>query len=140
MADQLLRHLAPEGHELVPYDINRFALSHIALPFPPDDPLYGRYPPADPSQVFLGQLAIRGETGVLKLPGNWLLRQRHNPFFDYQQQRILEWFDQNRRGQADLDRADEGRKVTSLQRSPGSTDFARTALPLTRSRRVWTKT
>ena len=176
VADQLLRHLAPEGHELVLYDINRFALdaplvvadagelterlladatlpfavtfihnldadtrqvmaehkppftagfatgtpldapwpdevialSHIALPFPPDDPLYGRYPPADPSQVFLGQLAIRGETGVLKLPGNWLLRQRHNPFFDYQQQRILEWFDQNRRGQTNRVPTDQG--------------------------------
>ncbi len=37
-------------------------------------------------------------------------------------------------------RPDEGRKVTSPQRSPGSTDLATTALPLTRSRRVWTKT
>lgn len=31
------------------------SLSHVALPFPPDDPLYGRYPPADRDTLFLGQ-------------------------------------------------------------------------------------
>jgi hypothetical protein len=41
--------------------------------------------------VFLGQLAIRGERGVLKIPGQWLLRLRHNPFYDYQEQRVLDW-------------------------------------------------
>ena len=67
------------------------ALSHVDLPFPPDDPLYGRYPPAEPGQVFLGQLAVRGERGVLKVPAQWLLRLRHNPFYDYQERRVLEW-------------------------------------------------
>lgn len=75
----------------IPWPDDVIALSHVALPFPPDDPLYGRYPPADPRQVFLGQLAIRGENGVLKLPGNWVLRQRHNPFYAYQERRVLEW-------------------------------------------------
>jgi hypothetical protein len=75
----------------VPWPDDVISLSHVDLPFPPDDPLYGRYPPEDPGAVFLGQLAIRGERGVLKIPGQWLLRLRHNPFYDYQEQRVLDW-------------------------------------------------
>jgi hypothetical protein len=157
-ADQLLKYLAPGRHELLLYDINRFAmkapllvadpgpltrrlmddpglpfaltvvgnvspesrqavarhkgpfsagttgeplgvawpddaisLSHVDLPFPPDDPLYGREPPAAKGRIFLGQLAIRGERGVLKVPAQWLLRLRHNPFYDYQERRVLDW-------------------------------------------------
>jgi alpha-beta hydrolase superfamily lysophospholipase len=161
VSEQLLRHLAPGAHELLLYDINRFALkapilvedpahivdrlmadstlpfgvtlitnaapdtgaavarykppfaagpaseealgvawpddamsmSHVDLPFPPDDPLYGRYPPDTPGQVWLGQLAIRSERGVLKIPAQWLLRLRHNPFYDYQARRVLEFID-----------------------------------------------
>lgn len=157
--DHLLAHLAPEGHELLLYDINRYAikspliisdprpfierllheqslpfsltlienespqsrlvvartrdagadgtvhveslgvawpdeaisLSHVDPPFPPDDPLYGRYPPKVGGRIFLGQMAIRGERGVLKLPAQWLLRLRHNPFYEYQEQRVLDW-------------------------------------------------
>jgi hypothetical protein len=70
------------------------ALSHVDLPFPPDDPLYGRYPPDTPGRIFLGQLAIRGERGVLKIPAQWLLRLRHNPFYEYQEQRVLDWIQQ----------------------------------------------
>ncbi|WPL17169.1 Thermostable monoacylglycerol lipase [Thiorhodovibrio winogradskyi] len=166
--DHLLRHLAPDTHELLLYDINRQALkapllvantaalseqlladetlpftltlvanrsdasrrvmlyqkppftasaapgksldaawpedtlslSHVDLPFPPDDPLYGRDPPQRPGQVFLGQLAIRGERGVLKVPAQWLLRLRHNPFYSYQRERVLNWVDRgNVRGE-----------------------------------------
>ncbi len=45
------------------------SLSHVALPFPPDDPLYGQRPPNDDDIVFLDDLAIKGERGVLKIPG-----------------------------------------------------------------------
>ncbi|MEA3410613.1 MAG: alpha/beta hydrolase [Pseudomonadota bacterium] len=69
------------------------SLSHVALPFPPDDPLYGQQPPGDDEQVFLGDLAIKGESGVLKIPPNWLLRLRYNPFYDYLERRLLEWVD-----------------------------------------------
>ena len=75
----------------VPWPDEVISLSHVDLPFPPDDPLYGRYPPEESGAVFLGQLAIRGERGVLKIPGQWLLRLRHNPFYDYQEQRVLDW-------------------------------------------------
>ena len=43
-----------------------FSLSHIALPFPLDDPLYGMQPDRDESfGVALGAIAPRGERGAL---------------------------------------------------------------------------
>ena len=68
-----------------------FSLSHVALPFPPDDPLYGQERPEDRGEIFLGQQALQGERGVLKIPGDFLLRLRHNPFYDYLQTRVLDW-------------------------------------------------
>ncbi len=67
------------------------SLSHVALPFPPDDPLYGQRPPGNDDALFLGQLAIQGERGLMKISSDWLLRLRHNPFYDYLEQRVLEW-------------------------------------------------
>ena len=161
VVDRLLKHLKPERHELVLFDINRFAaksslliadpaplterlmsdrslpfvvtlvtneeslttsvvahrkppfsdrasktvplnsawprgvisLSHVALPFPPDDPLYGQGPPGRGDSLFLGQMAIQGERDLLKIPYSFLVRIRYNPFYDYLERRILEWFD-----------------------------------------------
>ena len=67
------------------------SLSHVALPFPPDDPLYGRGPAPDEEIVFLGHLDVRGERNLLRFPADWLMRLRHNPFYDYQEARILDW-------------------------------------------------
>ena len=67
------------------------SLSHVALPFAPDDKLYGRYPPADRSTLFLGQMEIRGERGLITISSDWLLRIRYNPFYDVLEQRILDW-------------------------------------------------
>lgn len=67
------------------------SLSHVALPFAPDDPLYGTIPPDDPSKLFLGQLQIRGERGLMRISSDWLLRLRHNPFYDILETRALEW-------------------------------------------------
>ena len=67
------------------------SLSHVALPFPPDDPLYGERPPGNDDALFLGQMAIRGERGLMKISSDWLLRLRHNPFYDYLEWRLLEW-------------------------------------------------
>ena len=157
----LLEHLAPHRHELVLFDINRFALkstllvsdpgplterlmrdetlpfaidfvtnesresravvarrkppfsgevsevvplglawptgvislSHVALPFPPEDPLYGQRAPGNEDAFFLGQMAIQGELGLFVLSSDWLLRLRHNPFYDYLEARVLEWTD-----------------------------------------------
>jgi hypothetical protein len=67
------------------------SLSHVALPFPADDPLYGQRPPDNEDMLFLGQMAIQGERGLLLLPSDWLLRLRHNPFYDYLEVRALDW-------------------------------------------------
>ena len=65
-----------------------FSLSHVALPFPPDDPLYG-YEAVDVARhVQLGSIEIRGETGVLKVPMWLLTRQRSNPFHGYVLERL----------------------------------------------------
>ena len=58
------------------------SLSHVALPFPPDDPLYGRRDLASGGRLHLGQIGIQGERGLLKFPSDWLLRVRHNPFYE----------------------------------------------------------
>ena len=69
------------------------SLSHIALPFPPDDPLYGRRGSAPDDALQLGQIDIRGERGLLKFSSDWLLRLRHNPFYDFLETGVLEWVD-----------------------------------------------
>jgi alpha-beta hydrolase superfamily lysophospholipase len=69
------------------------SLSHMALPVPPDDPLYGRYPPTDKDLLFLGEMAIRGEPGVVRLPAAWLLRTRYNPFYEIVERRTLDWLE-----------------------------------------------
>ncbi len=69
------------------------SLSHVALPFPPDDPLYGQRPPGNEDVLFLGQMAIQGETGLLQFPSDWLMRLRHNPFYGFLETRALAWID-----------------------------------------------
>ena len=55
-----------------------YSLSHVALPFPPHDPVYG-YADRDRDGrpwVTLGNLAVRGERNVLQVPAGELLRLR----------------------------------------------------------------
>jgi hypothetical protein len=65
-----------------------FSLSHVALPFPPDDPLYGYEPGPLGDHVQLGRIEVRGENGVLTLPMWALTRQRSNPFHAYLLERL----------------------------------------------------
>ncbi|MGJ8673519.1 alpha/beta hydrolase [Rubritalea sp.] len=64
-----------------PSDI--FSLSHIALPFPPSDPIYGNGGSAN--NMTLGNLALRGEKGAILISPNEMLRQHWNPFFPWVQ-------------------------------------------------------
>ena len=161
VVDRLLKYLQPQRHELVLFDINRFAakstllisdpaplttrlmadkslpfvvtlvtnenpestvvvahrkppfsaepakteplnlvwprgvisLSHVALPFPPEDPFYGKGPPRKKDIIFLGQMAIQGERGLLKISSDFLIRLRYNPFYAFLETRVLEWLD-----------------------------------------------
>ncbi len=71
-----------------------YSLAHVALPFPPDDPVYGG-PEAGPSPgIQIGNVALRGEKGVLVISGEDMLRLRWNPFHSYIEQRTLEALDQ----------------------------------------------
>lgn len=70
------------------------SLSHVALPFPPEDPLYGAFRPEDRNTLFLGQAEIRGERGLFKLSTDWLLRIRYNPFYAVLESRVIDWVDQ----------------------------------------------
>ena len=162
VVDNLLEHLKPDRHELILFDINRYAasyrllvddpapltdrvmdddklpftvtlvanqgpdttrviskykppystevsnssqldlswppgvisLSHVALPIAPDDPLYGQRMPNREDFVFLGQLAIQGERGLLTIPSDWMFRLRYNPFYDYLERRMLDWVEE----------------------------------------------
>jgi alpha-beta hydrolase superfamily lysophospholipase len=69
------------------------SLSHVALPIPPDDPLYGQRPPDNEDLLFLGQMAVQGERGMFLLSSDWLLRIRHNPFYAYLESAAIEWMD-----------------------------------------------
>ncbi len=67
------------------------SLSHIALPFPKTDPLYGKIRPGEKPGLHLGNIAIRGERGVIKIPASDMLRLRWNPFYSYFEQRIFDF-------------------------------------------------
>ncbi len=66
-----------------------YSLSHVALPFPATDGLYGGAPdPADAMGVALGAIAVRGERGVLVMDANHFSRITWNPFFPYLLERV----------------------------------------------------
>jgi alpha-beta hydrolase superfamily lysophospholipase len=72
-----------------PQDI--FSLSHVAIPFPVTDALYGIAPSDEENfNENLGTLAPRGERGTLILTLDSMFRIASNPFFPYVLQRIDE--------------------------------------------------
>ena len=76
------------------YPEGLYSLSHVALPFPTTDSLYGLKPdPADEFGINLGALAPRGERNVLIESLDALLRVASNPFFPYMLGRIEEGMD-----------------------------------------------
>ena len=68
-----------------------YSLSHVALPFPINDPLYGgSYSGGNPG-IRLGNIELRGERGVLQISAADMLRLRWNPFYPYIERRLLEF-------------------------------------------------
>jgi alpha-beta hydrolase superfamily lysophospholipase len=66
------------------YPLDVYSLSHVALPFPVTDSLYGRNPdPNDDLGIHLGAQTIRGETGALIVGPGLLTRLSWNPFYPY---------------------------------------------------------
>ncbi len=75
----------------IAYPADIFSLSHVALPFPPSDALYGFAPGNDEDfGVNLGTMASRGEIGVLIVNLDFLMRIASNPFFPYLSDRVME--------------------------------------------------
>ncbi len=69
-----------------------FSLSHVAIPFPLSDPIYGRDESAVPAgTIRLGLLSPRGERSVFSVPSDTLMRLTCNPFFTYMDARIRAW-------------------------------------------------
>lgn len=68
-----------------------FSLSHLAIPIPKDDPLYGDKKAAKSPGIKLGHLAMYGESSILEITPSAILRQRWNPFHDYTKERVLKF-------------------------------------------------
>ena len=74
-----------------------YSLSHVALPFPADDPLYGNQPSGLPV-LQLGNVAVRGERNTLAVSQDSLDRLTWNPFYDEMAERIEETLIVSERG------------------------------------------
>jgi len=70
-----------------------FSLSHVAVPFPPSDSLYGTEPDDEDFGIHLGNQALRGERGTLLKGADALVRASCNPFFPYVSERVGEQID-----------------------------------------------
>jgi alpha-beta hydrolase superfamily lysophospholipase len=66
-----------------------YSLSHIALPFPADDSLYGSRPAG--KGLHIGLVSPRGERGILSVQASDIMRLRYNPFYPYLERRILDF-------------------------------------------------
>lgn len=73
------------------YPRDVYSLSHVALPFPGDDPLYGQHPRnVEEYGISLGANSLRGEVGVFVIGMDSLARLTSNPFYPYLIHRIDE--------------------------------------------------
>jgi alpha-beta hydrolase superfamily lysophospholipase len=97
----------------LPYPRGIFSLSHLAIPIPMDDPLYGMYPDPKTKDDYgynLGAMDARGERGALIVDQDFLTRLSSNPFFPY----LLERID----GEINQPSGPSGRNIT-MTASPG---------------------
>ncbi|MCF6314049.1 MAG: alpha/beta fold hydrolase [Verrucomicrobiales bacterium] len=69
---------------------NVFSLSHLAVPMPADDPIYGehQYEGDEYPWITLGSITVKGERGSLQFGDNYFVRLRYNPFHSYLLERI----------------------------------------------------
>ncbi len=73
------------------YPAEVYSLSHVAIPFPMSDALYGLKPDSEEQYgVNLGAMAARGEISALIITLDSLIRVSSNPFFPYVVERIGE--------------------------------------------------
>jgi alpha-beta hydrolase superfamily lysophospholipase len=75
-----------------------FSLSHIALPFAPDDPVYGAVDVDGSPGLRVGALEPRGERQLLVVPVEQFMRLSYNPFYSYLESRAAAWLAPESRG------------------------------------------
>lgn len=92
------RDVAPNTREIATRNLGLswpqgvYSLSHVAMPFRPDDPLYGLAPDLSENYgIRLGLIQLRGERGVLSVSEDDLMRLGSNPFFPYVEERTRRW-------------------------------------------------
>ncbi|MGH7242025.1 MAG: alpha/beta hydrolase [Phycisphaerales bacterium] len=73
------------------WPVGIFSLSHVALPIPPNDPVYGDGATESATKLPLGTLALRGERGILAISSGLMMRMRFNPFYAWTEGRIMDW-------------------------------------------------
>jgi hypothetical protein len=82
-----VRRLSPDGSVSVretdlQWPENLVSLSHVAMPFPPDDPVYGLNPGSGRDGIpSIGSWLFRGENGAVTVSLGALTRPRSNPFW-----------------------------------------------------------
>ena len=82
-----VRRLTPDGGVSVrdtnlQWPENLVSLSHVAMPFPPDDPVYGLNPGSGRDGIpSIGSWLFRGEKGAVTVSLGSLTRPRSNPFW-----------------------------------------------------------
>ena len=60
------------------------SVGHVALPFPPDDPIYGFMPGSGHDGIpSIGSWLLRGESGAITISLGSLTRLRSNPFWAF---------------------------------------------------------
>lgn len=67
------------------------SLSHIAVPIPPDDRIYGTREATASTGLHLGTVSLRAEPSALLLSGSLFVRCRHNPFYQFMEDRVVDW-------------------------------------------------
>ena len=73
------------------YPRDVYSLSHVALPFPTTDTLYGMHPDnIEEFGISLGAMSMRGEVGAFVIGMDTLTRLTSNPFYAYMLKRIDE--------------------------------------------------
>jgi hypothetical protein len=67
------------------------SLSHVAVPIPPDDPIYGTADATAHIGLSLGSIRMRGEPAALLISDAVFVRCRHNPFYRLMEDHVVGW-------------------------------------------------
>jgi alpha-beta hydrolase superfamily lysophospholipase len=67
------------------------SLSHLAVPIPPEDPLYGTQDATAASGLSLGTLSMRAEPSTLLISNSLFFRCRNNPFYHFLEDHAVHW-------------------------------------------------